>query len=71
MITSGQQLFRVGIATQPSEHDPRYFDEQLAIDRAAVLVAMPEYHRVPIAVWNEVGDIVHLWLCGQQFRSES
>ena len=57
----------VGDASAVNSSDPWYDDEREAID-AAAQIAKDDYHR-PIAVWDDRHDIVHLFICGQQFGS--
>lgn len=63
-----QQHWRVGKAAEPLPEDKYYDDERAAIDKAS-LMAEAEGWTTPIAVWDDRGDIVYLFLCGQQFRS--
>ena len=58
--------WRVGDAACPSDDDIRFADERAAIE-AAQYMALKAFSR-PVAVWDEQDDIVHLFLCGQQFR---
>jgi hypothetical protein len=62
-----KRIFQVGDASAVNSGDPYYSDERAAIE-AAQRIARDDYHR-PIAVWDERHEIVHLFLCGQQFRS--
>jgi hypothetical protein len=59
--------FRVGNAVNPKSSDPWYDDELKAIEEAQSYAKL-DFHR-PIAVWDEQDNILHLFLCGEQFRS--
>ena len=67
MIGDPASYWRVGRATEPMPEDKYYSDFSVAIDKAGRM-ADAEGVRVPIAVWDEQSDIVHLFLCGEQFR---
>jgi hypothetical protein len=60
--------WRVGKACDPLPEDKTYGDERAAIEKATTMADAYGFNTA-IAVWNERDDIVHLFLCGQQFRS--
>jgi hypothetical protein len=43
-------------------------DEKAAIEKASAMADAYGWN-TPIAVWDDKDEIVHLFLCGQQFRS--
>lgn len=60
-------MWRVGDATEPVDSDPYYKQESVAIEAARSMAKGRFY--TPIAVWDERCNIVHLFLCDQQFKS--
>lgn len=58
--------WQVGSASNPKPTDEWFEDEMLAIEKAEKLAQEDFYW--PVAVWDENYDIVHLFLCGQQFK---
>lgn len=60
--------WRVGKAFMPKAEDRRYGDEQAAIETAKIMSDALGWYEA-IAVWNDEDDIVHLFICGQQFKA--
>jgi hypothetical protein len=58
--------WRIGNAQDPRDVDLRFKDEYAAIDAAQAMAS--HNWSMPVAVWDEQDDIVHLFLCGQQFK---
>ena len=59
--------YRVGIATDPQPEDPYCDTQQEAIEKAKRRADCD--FRLPVAVWEgERGEIVWLFLMGEQFR---
>lgn len=60
--------WKIGDPGNPSEEDHCFHDEQKAVE-AARHMSRDDYQRA-VAVWDmEECVIVHLFVCGQQFRS--
>ncbi len=64
-----KRLWRVGNALNPQDND-RSFDDELDAIRMAEAMARPAWS-TPVAVWDDRDDIVHLFLCGDQFKRVS
>lgn len=58
--------YKVGLASAPTDHDPLFDDERLAIE-AAERIAVDDFY-APVAVWDERCEIVHLFICDQHFK---
>jgi hypothetical protein len=61
-----QPYWRVGQANDPQPEDKTYNDESAAIAKAKHRADCD--WKVPVAVWDERDEIVHLFLCGQHFQ---